>query len=87
MQSRYKVVITGRNIYKEVDFLPDAVSVKIGTEPNCDFRLHRDLFFDKIELDFTCNNGQWRVMCADTLYIDAGDLRKLITKNLGKKSI
>lgn len=82
MQSRYKVVISNRNIYKEFDLNPESKTNTIGTEMDCDFRLHKDLFFEKIKLSFTNNNGIWNVVCSDNLYIDIGDVRKLLTKSL-----
>lgn len=82
MLSRYKVIISSRNIYKEVDLLPDVPQLKVGTETNCDVRLHKDLFFEKIELTFIQNNGIWSVVCSDNLYLDIGDVRKLLTKQL-----
>ena len=56
MQSRYKVVISSRNVYKEIDLAPEYTEVKVGTETNCDFRLRKDMFFEKIELSFVQNN-------------------------------
>lgn len=82
MQSRYKVVISSRNIYKEIDLAPEFNEVKVGTETNCDIRLRKDMFFEKIELSFVQNNGTWSVFCSDNLYLDIGDVRKLLTKNL-----
>ena len=82
MLSRYKVIISNRNIYKEVDLLPDLQQVRVGTETDCEFRLRRDLFFDKIELSFINNRNSWSVVCSDNLYMDTGDLRKMLSKQL-----
>lgn len=82
MQSRYKVVISSRNIYKEIDLAPEFNEVKVGTETNCDIRLRKDMFFEKIELSFVQNNGAWSIFCSENLYLDIGDVRKLLTKNL-----
>ena len=65
-----------------MDLLPDAKQLKVGTETDCDFRLRKDLFFDKIELTFANNGKSWSVYCSDKLYIDVGDVRKLMTKEL-----
>lgn len=82
MVSRYKAVISNRSIYKEVELLPDLQQVKVGTETDCDFRLRKDLFFDKVELSFVNNGDYWSVVCSDNLYLDTGDLRKMLTKRL-----
>ena len=82
MISRYKIIISSRNIYKEVELLPDVQQVKVGTEIDCDFRLRRDSFFEKIELCFLNNGENWSVICSDNLYIDTGDFRKILSKQL-----
>lgn len=82
MLSRYKVIISNRNIYKEIDLLPEVSQMKVGTETNCDIRIHKDLFFEKIELSFVQSNGSWSIVCSDNLYLDVGDVRKLLTKQL-----
>ena len=82
MINRYKVIISNRNIYKEVDLLPDVQQIKVGTETDCDFRLRRDSFFDKIELCFINSGDSWSVFCSDNLYLDTGDLRKILNKRL-----
>ncbi len=82
MQSRYKVIISSRNVYKEIELTPEASSVKIGTETDCDVRLRKDLFFERIQLSFVLDNSSWRVYCSDNLYIDVGDVRKFLTAPL-----
>lgn len=82
MNSRYKVLISNKNLYKEVELAADAKQVKIGTAIDCDFRLSKELFFDSIELTFSQNNNMWSVFCSDNLYLTVGDVRKLVTMNL-----
>lgn len=82
MESRYKVIISSKNIYKEVELPPDATEIKVGTSVECDVRLRKDLFFSKIELQFIKNGTEWTVLCSDNLYLTVGDVRKLVTKSL-----
>ena len=84
MDSRYKIVISNRNLYKEIELAPNAQQVKVGTATDCDIRLYKDLFFEQIELVFVKNDNTWNVLCSDNLYLTAGkgDMRKLITKVL-----
>lgn len=82
MQSRYKIVISSRTIYKEIDLAPEFNEVRVGTETDCDVRLRKDMFFEKIELSFVQNNGSWSLFCSENLYLDIGDVRKLLTKML-----
>ena len=87
MASRYKIIISNRNIYKEIDLLPEFSSVLVGTETDCDFRLRKGLFFEKIRLNFIQNKGKWSVNCEDNLYFDIGDVRKLLNKPLSHGDI
>lgn len=84
MDSRYKIVISNRNLYKEIELAPNAQQVKVGTATDCDIRLYKDLFFEQIELVFVKNDNTWTVLCSDNLYLTVGkgDMRKLITKVL-----
>lgn len=84
MESRYKIVISSRNLYKEIELAPNAQQLRVGTGTECDVRLHKDLFFEQVELVFVKNDGNWTVICSDNLYLTVGkgDIRKLMTKNL-----
>lgn len=82
MSSRYKVIISSKNIYKEVELYPETSEVKVGTGIDCDVRLRKELFFGGIELQFVKNGNDWAVLCSDNLYLTVGDIRKLVTKTL-----
>ena len=45
MKNRYKVVISNRIFYKEIELPSDKTQYSIGTAINCDYRLHKELFF------------------------------------------
>ena len=68
MKNKYKIVISNRNLYHEVELPVDAKTYKIGTSIDCDFRLHKEYFFEDIRLDFTNENDNWYVMCSDNIY-------------------
>lgn len=87
MINRHKVIISNRYIYKEIDLLSDIKKIKIGTETDCDVRLHKDFFFGQIELSFVNMGEEWRVSCSDNLYFDVGDIRKLLSKSLNHGDI
>ena len=82
MNDRYKLIISNRNLYKEIELSDDIQRIKIGTSQDCDVRLRRELFFSTIELSLNNNNGEWSLMCSDNLYLTVGDMRKLFTKKL-----
>ncbi len=82
MKTRYKLIISNKNLYKEIELSPEAEYAKIGTEIDCDFRLHRDLFFEPVCITLNRKDDRWFMICSDNLYISTGDVRKLITKEL-----
>lgn len=83
MDNRYKIIISNKNLYKEIELSPDDRELRVGTGMECAVRLHKDLFFGQIELAFSKDSaGQWSVFCSDNLYITVGDVRKLMTKRL-----
>ena len=77
-KSKYKINILGNNLYREIELPSDVNQFKIGTDSDCAIRMHKDLFFDTIILIFTQNKTGWTVSCSDNLYIDVGDVRKLL---------
>ena len=82
MESRYKLIISSKNIYKEIEISPEMSEFRIGTSPECEVRLRRELFFAPIELSLQKNGDKWNLMCSDNLYFTSGDVRKLLTKKL-----
>lgn len=82
MNNRYKIIISNKNIYKEIELAEDAINAKIGTGIDCTYRLLRDLFFEPIELTFQKKGDRWLLICSDNLYITVDDVRKLMTKDL-----
>lgn len=86
MENRYRIILTGKNLYKEAELLPDMKNIRLGTATECEIRLRRELFFGQIELTFVQNDGSWSVLCSDNLYLNVGDARKLFTLRLSHGS-
>ncbi len=82
-EDRYKIIISGNNLYKEIELTKETETLKVGTDVTCDVRLHKKQFFEKIELIFVKNEETWSVLCGDNLYLSVGDPRKLMTMSLG----
>lgn len=82
MRSRYKLTITNRNIYKEIEVSWDMEQVTIGTAVDADIRLRKELFFGEIRLEFKKINETWAVLCSDNIYFNLGDARKLMSLQL-----
>ena len=79
--NRFRIIISNKNIYREIELSPDMQGIRVGTEIECDVRLRKELFFEEFELLFSKGNS-WRVICSDNLYISVGDAKKLLAKDL-----
>lgn len=82
MNSRYKLIISSKNIYKEIELSPTNDEIKIGTSLESTIRLRKEFFFSPIELILKKNDNEWSIFCSDNLYFTVGDVRKLLTKKL-----
>lgn len=82
MDYQYKIVISNRTLYKEIEILPDMERVKIGTTYSCEYRLNPDMFFGNIELELEKTNQKWQISCIDSVYLNRGDMRKLLSAEL-----
>lgn len=80
--NKYKIIISNKNIYEEIEIPVDAKVYRVGTSIESDYRLYRDAFFENVQLDFSNNNGSWMVMCSDNIYITLGDTKRLLMKTL-----
>lgn len=79
MNDRYKIIISNKNVYKEIEVEPDVEKLEVGTSMESDVRLRKELFFGIIQLYFQCINGKWSVTCSDNIYFNMNDARKLLT--------
>ena len=76
MENRYKIILSGNQIYKEAELPADMERVTVGTGIDCTVRLRRDLFFESIQIEFVKESGGWRATCSDNIYFTEGDIRK-----------
>lgn len=82
MNERYKVVLSSRNLYKEIEITSERKSLAVGTAMDSEVRLRKELFFGEILLKFQLMDGVWNVLCSDNLYFDVGDVRKMMSLRL-----
>ncbi len=82
MQTRYKIIISNKALYKEIELTPENQSVVIGTDIESDIRIRKECFFEPIKITFSNTDGKWNLFCSDNLYIDTGDVRQLVTKDM-----
>lgn len=87
VNNRYKIILSNNNLYKEVELTHDLLQMKVGTDVDCDIRLRKDFFFERIELLFVNHESEWSVYCSDNLYLTAGDVRKFVTITLSHGDI
>lgn len=80
MENRYRIIIAGKKVYKEIEVAPEDTIIRFGTGSDCDVRIRKDLFYDPLELVFTKDEqGIWNIMCSENLYISVDEVRKLMT--------
>lgn len=82
METRFKIIISNNNLYKEIEISPEDKELTIGTRVECVVRLRKEMFFEPIELRLMKKDDEWNIVCADNLYISVGDVRKLVMKSL-----
>lgn len=82
MENRYKLIMSGKGLYKEVEISQQDRTITIGTSPDCTVRLRKELFFSPVELTLEKTGSGWTILCSDNLYFTVGDVRKLLTKQL-----
>lgn len=79
MDNRYRVIITNKIIYKEIELLSDMESVRIGTTKQCNLRLSKELFFEDIELQLIKVNHRWNLICSNNVFISSDGVKKLVS--------
>ena len=82
MSNRYKLILSNKTIYREVDLSDAQKTVRIGTTTGCDIRLSSSLFFTNIELTIALQNDAWTLTCSDNVYISVDNVRKLMFTQL-----
>lgn len=48
MEKRYRIIISGKQLYKEIEISPEHKSLRFGTGLNCDVRVRRGLFLNRL---------------------------------------
>lgn len=82
MNARYKVIISNRNVYREIEISREDEHITVGTSIDADVRLRKELFFENIQLEFRKINENWSVFGSDNIYFNLGDTRKLMSLQL-----
>lgn len=79
---RYKAVLSNKLFYEEVIFDDrQDPKMKIGTDLECDFRLHKEWFNDGFWIEFVGYEGKWNARCSESIFFyteDAGKLSRVV---------
>lgn len=78
MGNRFRVVLSNRTFYKEIEVSSDTSSFSIGTYVDCDIRFHKELFFEEFRIRFEKDQSNWNLFATDNLYFDSGSIKKML---------
>lgn len=83
MDGKYFLTLYNKNIYKEIDLQGDMKRLSIGTYYENDVRMKKELFFEDFALHIIRDeSGRWELECSPNIYIDSGDIRKILRVQL-----
>lgn len=82
MGKRYKLIISNKRIYREVELMEESAQLMIGTVKGCDVRFRKEQFFEDISVKLERVEDRWYISCSERLYISADGVMKLISKEL-----
>lgn len=73
MENRYKLILSNKWIYREIELPEEGKSIQIGTQKGCSMRFSREYFFDDFVLLLDYVDDNWVMTCTDTAYILIGN--------------
>lgn len=77
MDNRYRVIFSGKNLYKEMELAQTDRQMRFGTENMCEVRVRKDMFFEPVILYFTKDDqGAWNLSCSDHLYLETDNVSR-----------
>ncbi len=82
MKYQYKLIVNNNKIYREFEISPEYDVIHLGTTSECELRLNKDDFFRDIFLELSYQNGIWEMSSSEGVYINRGDMRKLMATEL-----
>lgn len=73
------IVLSGNNVFREVELSAEDTRVRVGTTSHCGVRFRRELFFCPFELEFTRSGDEWSVVCAEgDVYLSSDGMMRLM---------
>lgn len=82
-KNRYKIVIHGKNIYREYVLSDlDSNVVKVGTRKGCQVRFNKERFFEEFEFEIVRSQTGWQITSKNSVYFTMDGVMKLYTREL-----
>ena len=83
MSKKYKLIIAGTTLYKEIELNESMNEISIGTQYDCDVKLRGEQYLTKFKITLKQINENWFIRCSDSLYMtEVGQIRKFIAKKM-----
>ena len=83
MNNKYKVIFSGKSLYREYMLSSDDINViKVGTTKGCQVRFNKDRFFEDFEFELIKSSKGWQINCGDSVYFTIDGVMKLFNKEL-----
>ena len=73
MDNKYKLILSNKWIYREIELPEEGDSIQIGTQKGCSMRFSREYFFDDFVLHLEYVDDRWILACTETVYIYDGN--------------
>ena len=82
MENRYKVIVSSKRLYREIELPPDNRALKIGTNKDCDIRFAKESFFSDFTFALEFGKNGWILSCDNEIYFTLDSVIKLAYKEL-----
>ena len=67
---KYRIIISNKRIYKEIQLAADMTGLYIGTVKGCEIRFSKELFFEDVKIMLEKRQDSWYMGCSENLYIN-----------------
>lgn len=83
MDKNYKLIISGRGIYREIPLEQDGKDkIRLGTKKGCEVRFRKELFFEEFVFVIVFENGRWSLQEEENIFFTVNGVIKISSKLL-----
>ena len=79
---KYRIIISNKRIYKEIQLAADMTGLYIGTVKGCEIRFSKELFFEDVKIMLEKRQDNWYMGCSENLYITSDNILKLASREM-----